>query len=63
MPDHFPDTLAAAIEAFNQLHVRRGWNKPAPWWAEEAATAILDAAAPLQAENAVSDGETEVRRG
>ena len=41
---------AAGAEAVNEAHAKRGWNKPAPWWATEVATAVLDAAAPLLAE-------------
>ena len=43
-------TLAAGAEAVNEAHAKRGWNKPAPWWTTEVATAVLDAAAPLLAE-------------
>lgn len=42
--------LAAGAEAVNEAHAKRGWNKPAPWWTTEVATAVLDAAAPLLAE-------------
>ena len=44
--------IAAAAGALNAAHVKRGWNKPAPWWAEEIATAMLEAAAPFLAAKA-----------
>ncbi len=56
MPD-YPPEIRAAVDAFNHAHSRRGWNKPAPWWAEEVATAMLDAAAPLLGEYVQVDHE------
>ncbi len=32
------------------VYAKRGWNKPAPWWAEEVSAAVLEAAVPLLAE-------------
>src|SRR5580700_7734520 len=50
MPDIPKPAISAGAEAVNEAHAKRGWNKPAPWWTEEVATAILEAAAPLLAE-------------
>ena len=50
MPDIPGAALAAAAQALREAHAKRGWNKPAPWWAGEVATAVLEAAAPLLAE-------------
>ena len=50
MPDIPEAALAAGAEAVNEAHAKRGWNKPAPWWVKEVSAAVLDAAAPLLAE-------------
>jgi hypothetical protein len=50
MPDVPKPAISAGAEAVNEAHAKRGWNKPAPWWTEEVATAVLEAAVPLLAE-------------
>ena len=60
MPDIPGPALAAAAQALNEAHAKRGWNKPAPWWAAEVAASMLEAAAPLLAE---AWGVTEPQAG
>lgn len=50
MPDIPASSLATGIEAVYGVYAKRGWNKPAPWWAEEVSAAVLEAATPLLAE-------------
>lgn len=50
MPDIPASSLATGIEAVYGVYAKRGWNKPAPWWAEEVSAAVLEAATPLLAD-------------
>jgi hypothetical protein len=45
-PDLPPGAVEAAEMALYGMHDKRGWSRPAPWWAREAAEAMTAAAAP-----------------